>query len=213
MTTRRDFVAGAGALAGWGLAGAGVACAAGGLPGTLTADLARLELENGGRLGVAVQDTGSGATSRPSRRRTLSDVQHLQAPGRRGRAQTRRRRPGEARPAHRVSVKRHRRQLARHQGARRRRRHDARRTVRGRDDRQRQHRRQSDPGKPRRSAGHHRLCALARRHGHPPRPHRAGSERGRAGRSARYDNAAGHAGQCAESWCSAMPCPRLRSSN
>ena len=61
MTTRRDFVAGAGALAGWGLAGAGVARAAGGLPDTFTADMARIELENGGRLGVAVQDTGSGA--------------------------------------------------------------------------------------------------------------------------------------------------------
>ena len=61
MTTRRNFVAGASALAGWGLAGAGVARAAGGLPDTFTADLARIELENGGRLGVAVQDTGSGA--------------------------------------------------------------------------------------------------------------------------------------------------------
>ena len=61
MTTRRDFVAGAGAVAGWGLAGAGIARAAGGLPDTFTADMARLELENGGRLGVAVQDTGSGA--------------------------------------------------------------------------------------------------------------------------------------------------------
>src|SRR5260221_13780093 len=61
MKTRRNFVTGAGALAGWGLAGAGVARAVGGLPDTFTADMARLELENGGRLGVAVQDTGSGA--------------------------------------------------------------------------------------------------------------------------------------------------------
>ena len=61
MTTRRSFVAGAGALAGWGLSGASAAPAASGLPGTLTADLARLEFENGGRLGVAVHDTGSGA--------------------------------------------------------------------------------------------------------------------------------------------------------
>jgi beta-lactamase class A len=61
MTTRRDFVAGASALAGWGLLDASVARAAGGLPDTFTADLARIEFENGGRLGVAVQDTGSGA--------------------------------------------------------------------------------------------------------------------------------------------------------
>jgi beta-lactamase class A len=61
MTTRRNFVAGASALAGWGLSGADLARAAGGLPDTFTADLARIELENGGRLGVAVQDTGSGA--------------------------------------------------------------------------------------------------------------------------------------------------------
>jgi beta-lactamase class A len=68
MTTRRSFVAGAGALAAWELAGGGFAGGGfafanpgRGLPGTLTADLARLELENGGRLGVAVQDTGTGA--------------------------------------------------------------------------------------------------------------------------------------------------------
>src|SRR5260221_7502776 len=61
MKTRRNFVTGAGALAGWGLSGAGAARAAGGLPDTFTADLARIEFENGGRLGVAVQDTGSGA--------------------------------------------------------------------------------------------------------------------------------------------------------
>ena len=61
MKTRRDFVAGAGALAGWGFLAAGAARAASSLPDTFTADLARLELENGGRLGVAVQDTGSGA--------------------------------------------------------------------------------------------------------------------------------------------------------
>ena len=34
---------------------------AAGLPDTLAADLARIELESGGRLGVAVLDTGSGA--------------------------------------------------------------------------------------------------------------------------------------------------------
>jgi beta-lactamase class A len=60
MTTRRGFVAGAGALAGWTLAHGGTARAAG-LPDTLAADLARIELESGGRLGVAVLDTGSGA--------------------------------------------------------------------------------------------------------------------------------------------------------
>jgi beta-lactamase class A len=60
MTTRRHFVTGAGALAGWSLLQRGSAGAAG-LPDTLAADLARIELESGGRLGVAVLDTGSGA--------------------------------------------------------------------------------------------------------------------------------------------------------
>ena len=40
----------------------GGATRAAGLPSTLAADLARIELESGGRLGVAVLDTGSGAT-------------------------------------------------------------------------------------------------------------------------------------------------------
>jgi beta-lactamase class A len=60
MTTRRRFVAGAGALAGWGFVSGGAARATG-LPETLAADLARIERESGGRLGVAVLDTGSGA--------------------------------------------------------------------------------------------------------------------------------------------------------
>lgn len=59
MTTRRELIAGAAALAGFGLFGATGARA--GLPGTLAQDLARIELESGGRLGVAVLDTGSGA--------------------------------------------------------------------------------------------------------------------------------------------------------
>ena len=63
MTTRRNFVAGAGALAGWALLHGGAARAAG-LPDTLAADLARIELESGGRLGVAVLDTGTGARDR-----------------------------------------------------------------------------------------------------------------------------------------------------
>jgi beta-lactamase class A len=50
---------GASALAGWGFVHGGAARAAG-LPDTLAADLARIELESGGRLGVAVLDTGSG---------------------------------------------------------------------------------------------------------------------------------------------------------
>ena len=60
MTTRRHFVTGAGALAGWSLLQRGSAGAAG-LPDTLAADLARIEHESCGRLGVAVLDTGSGA--------------------------------------------------------------------------------------------------------------------------------------------------------
>jgi beta-lactamase class A len=60
MTTRRVFMAGAGALAGWGLAIGGAARAAG-LPETLAADFDHIEFESGGRLGVAVLDTGSGA--------------------------------------------------------------------------------------------------------------------------------------------------------
>jgi len=59
MTTRRDVIAGAAALAGFGLLGANRAQA--GLPDTLKAELTRIELESGGRLGVAVLDTGSGA--------------------------------------------------------------------------------------------------------------------------------------------------------
>jgi beta-lactamase class A len=61
MATRRNFVTGAGALAGSVFVLGGPARATG-LPGTLAADLARIELESGGRLGVAVLDTGSGAT-------------------------------------------------------------------------------------------------------------------------------------------------------
>jgi beta-lactamase class A len=61
MTTRRDFMAGAGALAGSVFVLGGAARAAG-LPETLAADLARIEDDSGGRLGVAVLDTGSGAT-------------------------------------------------------------------------------------------------------------------------------------------------------
>lgn len=59
MTTRRELIAGAAALAGFGLFGATGAQA--GLPDTLAQDLARIELESVGRLGVAVLDTGSGA--------------------------------------------------------------------------------------------------------------------------------------------------------
>jgi beta-lactamase class A len=58
MTTRRNFVTGAGALAGWGFLHGDAAAA---LPDTLATDLARIELESGGRLGVAVLDTASGA--------------------------------------------------------------------------------------------------------------------------------------------------------
>jgi len=60
MTTRRDVIAGAAALAGFGLLGA-TGRAHAGLPDTLSAELTRIELESGGRLGVAVLDTGSGA--------------------------------------------------------------------------------------------------------------------------------------------------------
>jgi beta-lactamase class A len=59
MSTRRDVIASAAALAGFGLLGASRAQA--GLPDTLKAELTRIELESGGRLGVAVLDTGSGA--------------------------------------------------------------------------------------------------------------------------------------------------------
>lgn len=59
MTTRRDVIAGAATLTGFGLLGASSARA--GLPDTLAAELTRIELESGGRLGVAVLDTGSGA--------------------------------------------------------------------------------------------------------------------------------------------------------
>ena len=59
MTTRRDVIAGAATLTGFGLLGASSARA--GLPDTLAAELTRIELESGERLGVAVLDTGSGA--------------------------------------------------------------------------------------------------------------------------------------------------------
>ena len=63
MTTRRDVIAGASALAATGIFGAaglskGLAA---GLPEGLASDLQRIERESGGRLGVAVLDTGSGA--------------------------------------------------------------------------------------------------------------------------------------------------------
>ena len=63
MTTRRDVIAGAAALAATGIFGAaglskGLAA---GLPEGLASELQRIERESGGRLGVAVLDTGSGA--------------------------------------------------------------------------------------------------------------------------------------------------------
>jgi beta-lactamase class A len=58
MTTRRDLIAGASALTATGIFGAAQAAA---LPGNLASELARIERESGGRLGVAVLDTGSGA--------------------------------------------------------------------------------------------------------------------------------------------------------
>ena len=58
MTTRRYFVTGSGALAGWSLLQGGPAA---GLPKTLATDLMRIEIDSGGRLGVAVLDTASGA--------------------------------------------------------------------------------------------------------------------------------------------------------
>ena len=59
MTTRRGFIAGASALAGYGFFGAGEHARA--LPANLADEFARIERESGGRLGVAVLDTGSGA--------------------------------------------------------------------------------------------------------------------------------------------------------
>ncbi len=63
MITRRRFARGAGAaIVGYGFAGApGVVRAAGGLSETLAPDLARIETESGGRLGVAVLDTSTQA--------------------------------------------------------------------------------------------------------------------------------------------------------
>jgi beta-lactamase class A len=58
MTTRRDVIAGAGALAATGLFGAARAAR---LPEGLAAELARIERDSGGRLGVAALDTGTGA--------------------------------------------------------------------------------------------------------------------------------------------------------
>jgi beta-lactamase class A len=62
MTTRREFMAGAGALAAGGLFGASQdSVRAAGLPAGLVAEFIRVEQWSGGRLGVAVLDTGSGA--------------------------------------------------------------------------------------------------------------------------------------------------------
>jgi beta-lactamase class A len=63
MITRRRFAGGAGAaMFVCGLAGApGAARAVGGLSEKLAADIARIEKESGGRLGVAVLDTGTEA--------------------------------------------------------------------------------------------------------------------------------------------------------
>jgi beta-lactamase class A len=63
MITRRRFVRGAAAvIVGYGFAKtSGVARAAGGLSEKLAADLARIEKESGGRLGVAVLDRGTEA--------------------------------------------------------------------------------------------------------------------------------------------------------
>ena len=197
MTTRRNFVTGAGALAGWSLLHWGSAGAAG-LPDTLAADLARIEFESGGRLGVAVHGHGFRREDRASRQRALSDVQHVQACRRCGRAQARRGRQGAARPAHRVPGERHRRQFVVHQGAGGRRRHDARGNLRGCHDRERQHRGQPDPRDPGRAGGLHGLCPLARRQHHAPRPYRTRTQRSPARRPARHHDAACHARQRAE---------------
>ena len=63
MTTRRDVIASAAALSATGIFGtAGLSKGlAAGLPEGLATELARIERESGGRLGVAVLDTGSGA--------------------------------------------------------------------------------------------------------------------------------------------------------
>lgn len=58
MTTRRDVIAGASAIAATGIFGTALAA---GLPEGLASELARIERDSGGRLGVAVLDTGSGA--------------------------------------------------------------------------------------------------------------------------------------------------------
>jgi beta-lactamase class A len=60
MTTRRHFIIGAGAIAGFGLPGTGLfARAEPGLPDTLRSEFTRIERESQGRLGVAVLDTQS----------------------------------------------------------------------------------------------------------------------------------------------------------
>jgi beta-lactamase class A len=58
MTSRREFIAGTGAFAAMGLSSA---AGAAGLPVNLADDLATIEKSSGGRLGVAVLDTGTGA--------------------------------------------------------------------------------------------------------------------------------------------------------
>ena len=77
------------------------------------------------------------------------------------------------------------------QGARRRRRHETGRSLRGRRRAQRQHRRQPDPRLARRPAGWTRFVALARRRQEPARPQRAGAEHRHPRRSARHHDAAG----------------------
>ena len=150
--------------------------------------LAWIEEREGGRLGVAVIDTADRLDAGASRRRAVPDVQHVQASGRRRRAQAGRRRRRAARPGHRLRAGRSPRVRADRQDPSCVRRHDARRSLRRRDRLERQHRRQPGAAVDRRTGGLHPVCPFARRFGDPARPQRAELERGDARRRARYDS-------------------------
>ncbi len=104
---------------------------------------------------------------------------------------------GRSRALHPLRAGRPARLCAGDQGASRFRRHDARRALRGGDRLERQHRRQSDPERDRRTGGLHRLRPLAGRLRHSARPRRADAQHGRSRRSARHDEPARHGARSA----------------
>ena len=138
--------------------------------------LAEIEAREGGRLGVYVRDTESGATiaHRADERFPMCSTFKMLAAA----AALKRVDEGADRLDRRIAVcaGRHPRLRADRQGACRRGRNDARRSLRGGDRLERQHRRQPGPRDDRRANGLHAFRALAWRRRDAARPQRADAQ-------------------------------------